>query len=232
MSLDNMRRQLDAFASEAGFEALDAYFIFGEFRFETGAPEAPETLYTDEGLNYCCDCAESLLARAAAYAATLPDKGAVRGESFREIHRVSSTDLNEEDGSMQCEECHRTLDYALSDSGFHAELGHYESIEFGDRLLPGDAYAIARIIDAIEVAKAEEDNDANDDEADLLDELAGLDLEDEDDLERADEIQAELADIRAAAAEKPPSLEARVTAVADRALALAAGAEPTAPALA
>lgn len=232
MSLENMRRQLDTIANEAGFEALDAYFIRGEFRFETGTPEAPETLYTDEGLNYCCDCAESLLAKAVAHAATLPGKGVVRGEKFDEVHRVVSTNLNEEDGSMACEECHRTLDYALSDSGFHAELDHYESIEFGDRLLPGDAYAIARIIDAIDVAKAEEEDEGVDEEADLVDELSELDLEDEGDQERADEIQAELANIRAAAAEKPPSLEARVTTVASRALALAAGAEPAAPALA
>jgi hypothetical protein len=228
-----MRRALDKIASDAEFQPADAYFIFGEFKYETKDAEGNSaTLYTDEGLNYCCDCATDLADKARRHVveATGDDEQAANsaGAKFDDKHRVAFTQLHDEDGSMQCEECHRTLDYALNETGFFSELDHYEGLEFGDRLLPGDAYALARLIDAVDQVQEddeeddEDEEDTNDDtEEDLVSELADLDMDDEYDRERAEEIEQELAALRAAGPKvRAPSAADRVTAVAERALAL------------
>lgn len=239
MTLDGKRRELDKIASVAGFRPEDAYFIRGEFKIEIDTPEGKSTLYTDEGLNYCCDCASDLVAKARIHTvdAAGDDEKAREAvtEDFDDNHRVVFTQLHSEDGSMQCEECHKTLDYALNDIGFFAELDHYESLEFGEKLLPGDAYAIARLLDAVDQVQ-EDDQDQedtnDDDEEDLVSELADLDMEDEYDRERGEEIEQELAVLRAAEPKvRAPTAEERVIAVAERALALAREHSPIAPAL-
>jgi hypothetical protein len=153
-------------------------------------------------------------------------------KDFDDKHRVVFTQLHGEDGSMQCDECHKTLDYALNETGFFAELDHYEAIEFGEKILPGDAYAIARLIDAIDQVAEDEDEEEQDHEDDLVSELADLDMEDEDDRERADEIERELAERRSAEPKTHvPTAEERVTDVANRALALTQEKAPAAPTL-
>jgi hypothetical protein len=234
MSLEQMRRALDKIAHDAGFQPEDAYFIRGEFKIETTTPEgAGATLYTDEGLNYCCDCATDLVAKARAHAldAAGTDEKAreTAAESFDDNHRVVFTQLHQEDGSMQCEECRRTIDYALSENGFFAELDHYEGVQFDEKLLPGDAYAIARLIDALSVVKEDYDVDV-DDEEDLLVELEALDLDYEYDRERAKEIERELAKHRSGEPKvRDLSTEERAIAVAERALALVNARSPAAP---
>lgn len=236
MSLAKQRLELDRIATEAGFAPLDAYFIRGEFHIDTrDANGAPTTLYTDEGLNYCCDCAETLVAKATdhvrAAAGSDDNAGEAAAQNFEDEHRVVSTQLNEEDGSAQCEECHRTLAYSLSASGFALELDHYETVKFGDVLLPGDAYALARVIDAVHLAgdDEEDEEDANDDtEEDLLGELAELDMGDSYDRERAEEIGLELEALRAA--EPKPAVQTAyelLSGVVERALALAPARAPS-----
>lgn len=203
MSPDQMERELDQIARSGGFEPKDAYFIRGEFRIEL--PEG-ETLYTDEGLNYCCDCAEALVKKA------LPHLPPERVDE----HRVNLTNLSEEDSPMSCEECHATLDYALSENGLSYELDHYSTLELEVPLRSGDAYAIARMVAALGNLKKDGD--------DLADELSSLDLEDDDDRERAAEIRQEMA-------EREPSVRAQVLAIATRALAAASPAPAAAHSL-
>lgn len=192
MSPQQIEASLDDIARSGGFTAKDAYFIRGDFRIEL--PDG-DTLYTDEGLNYCCDCAESLVKRALQH---LPAERA-------DEHRVNLTNLSEEDSPMSCEECHAVLDYALSENGLFYELDHYSSIELTSPLRSGDAYAIARMVSALDTIEDEEDE--------LTAELDMLDPEEEGDRERAYEIRREMA-------ERGPSTRDQVLELARRALAL------------
>lgn len=129
-----MERRLDAFAKSGGIVPVRAYFIWGEFRVECDG----KVLYSDEGLEYCCTCAEELLA------SVLP----LLPKDEHEEHRISATDLHHEDTCKHCMVCGALLDYALNETGVASELDHYQSYKFTSRLLPGDAFHIARILEA------------------------------------------------------------------------------------
>ncbi|WP_454887938.1 hypothetical protein [Sphingomonas oryzagri] len=135
-----MERRLDAFAKSGGIIPMRAYYIWGEFKVECDG----KVLYSDEGHEYCFTCAEELLA---SVLSLLP-----KGE--REEHRVSATDLDHEDTCKHCMVCGALLDYALNETGIASELDHYQGCNLASELHPGDAFHIARMLEAAPADRA------------------------------------------------------------------------------
>ncbi|AMK23237.1 hypothetical protein GG804_02050 [Sphingomonas histidinilytica] len=134
MQAREMEIVLDHFARSGGVAPVRPYYIWGEFRVETDG----ETLYSDEGHEYCRDCADRLLEK------VLPHLSA----SERHDHRISSTELHHEDTCKHCLICGALLDYALNETGVAAELDHYVSHPPSRPLRAGDAFHIARMLEA------------------------------------------------------------------------------------
>ena len=134
MRARDLERTLDAFARAGGVIPARAYYIWGEFSLRDGA----EVLYSDEGHEYCRSCAEGLLAKA------LP----LLPKDARCDHQVSPTELHHEDTCKHCIICGALLDYALNDTGVESELDHYRHCRFVIDLTPGDAFHIARMVEA------------------------------------------------------------------------------------
>lgn len=135
-----METTLDSFARSGGIMPVRAYYIWGEFHIIADG----ETLYSDEGHEYCLQCAEALLGKALIH---LP-------EDERDEHRVSFTELHHEDTCKHCLICGALLDYALNDNGVAAELDHYLSQPPSPELRPGDAFHIARMLEAAPADRA------------------------------------------------------------------------------
>lgn len=126
---------LDRYARAGGVKPVQAYYIWGEFRIE----HEGGVLYSDEAHEYCEACADALLAK------VLP----LLPEDERENHRVSPTDCHSEDTCKHCMTCGVLLDYGLNDWGARSELDHYETeLPKHDDLPPGEAFHIARIVEA------------------------------------------------------------------------------------
>lgn len=126
---------LDHYARSHGVKPAEPHYIWGEFNLKQG----DETLYTDEGHEYCEACARALLEKA------LP----LLPENEREDHRVSATTCDSEDTCKHCMICGALLDYGLNDTGAEIELEHYEAeLPNRDTLSAGDAFHIARIVEA------------------------------------------------------------------------------------
>jgi hypothetical protein len=134
VSARDIEAKLDAIARAGGIIPARAYYIWGEFRLQDGG----ETLYTDEGHEYCRTCADALLAKAFPL---LP-------KEEQDEHRVSSTELHHEDTCKHCIICGTLLDYALNPTGVESELDHYRHYNVTAGLSPGDAFHIARMIEA------------------------------------------------------------------------------------
>ncbi|RIA46214.1 hypothetical protein DFR49_0747 [Hephaestia caeni] len=126
---------LDRYARSAGVKPVQAYYIWGEFRVE----QEGHVFYSDEAHEYCEACADTLLAQ------VLPLLPKVE----RDDHRVSPTNCHSEDTCKHCMTCGVLLDYALNDWGARNELTHYATeLSTRDDLPPGEAFHIARIIEA------------------------------------------------------------------------------------
>ncbi len=136
----DMERRLDAFAKSGGVLPVTAFYIWGEFRVENGG----KVLYSDEGHEYCRCCAEALLA------SVLP----LLPKDEHEDHRVSATELHHEDTCKHCLICGALLDYALNETGVASELDHYQSCSPTTELRPGDAFHIARMLEAAPADRA------------------------------------------------------------------------------
>lgn len=134
MDARNVEATLDHFAKAGGIVAVRAFYIWGEFKIE----HAGNTLYSDEAHEYCEGCADTLLAT------VLP----LLAADQRDRHRVSSTDLHAEDTCKHCMICGALLDYALNENGVASERDHYEAVGGSGQLLPGDAFHIARMVEA------------------------------------------------------------------------------------
>lgn len=125
---------LDDFARASGIKPVRPYYIWGEFLIK----HKSGTLYSDESFEYCEGCADALLTKA------LP----LLPKARREDHRVSPTELHGEDTCKNCMICGALLDYALNDCGVESELDHYQSCSPRAPLHPGDAFHIARMLEA------------------------------------------------------------------------------------
>lgn len=134
MDSRHIEARLDSFARENGIVPLRPFYIWGEFRVEWNR----ETLYSDEAHEYCETCADALLAK------VLP----LLPEDQREDHRVSATELDHEDTSKNCMICGALLNYALNECGVSSELDHYGAYPPTTDLRPGDAFHIARMLEA------------------------------------------------------------------------------------
>lgn len=134
MHARDMEMTLDSFARSGGIAPVRAYYISGEFHIVADG----ETLYSDEGHEYCLQCAEGLLRTALVH---------LSGDK-RDEHRVSSTELHHEDTCKHCLICGALLDYALNDIGVASELDHYLMHPLSRDLRPGDAFHIARMLEA------------------------------------------------------------------------------------
>ena len=135
MKAEDIETALDAYAHNAGIRPAQPYYIWGEFNVE----HEGQTFYSDEAHEYCKSCAEAL------YEKVLP----LLPEDEREAHRVCQTNCDSEDTCKTCTTCGELLDYALNESGVESELAHYE-VELPNfvTLYPGDAFHIARMIEA------------------------------------------------------------------------------------
>lgn len=125
--------RLEEWAAARGLTPPRACYIGGEIRVTA---HGGETLYTDEALDWCEDCAQAFLARA------LP----LIVEAQREDHFACPTDCHEADSAVRCHECGATLRCALSKYGAGAELAHFADRPLDGKLDPEEAYAIAQII--------------------------------------------------------------------------------------
>ena len=140
MDARHIETRLDRFAKEGGIVPLRPFYIWGEFRIEWNG----EILYSDEAHEYCETCADALLAK------VLP----LLPEDQREDHRVSATELHHEDTSKNCMICGALLDYALNECGVASELDHYRAYPPAGKLHPGDAFHIARMLEAAPANRA------------------------------------------------------------------------------
>ncbi|WIW89594.1 hypothetical protein K3M67_06445 [Sphingobium sp. V4] len=134
MDARQIETRLDIFAKDAGIVPVPPYYIWGEFRIELNG----KSLYSDEAHEYCRACADALLAK------VLP----LLPEDERDDHRVSATELNHEDTPKNCMICGALLDYALNEYGVATELNHYRAYPLTGDLHPGDAFHIARMLEA------------------------------------------------------------------------------------
>lgn len=134
MHARQIEMMLDRTARSGGIVPVRAFYIWGEFRIE----HSGDIIYSDEALEYCEECADTLLAT------VLP----LLPADQRDHHRVSSTDLHAEDTCKHCMICGALLDYALNQTGIASECDHYEAFCSSGPLLPGDAFHIARMVEA------------------------------------------------------------------------------------
>lgn len=136
-----MAARLDRYAHAGGIRPVQPYYIWGEFCIRhKGA-----VFYSDEAHEYCRACADALLAR------VLP----LLPEEAQEDHRVSPASCSEEDTCKHCMTCGALLDYGLNDWGARHELLHYEeALPRHASLPPGEAFHIARIVEAAPYDKA------------------------------------------------------------------------------
>jgi len=131
--------RLEAWASDKGLTPPGAYFITGFFNLKT---PAGESVYSDEALNWCHECGSAQVAK---IVALFPE---AQQEDDQGDPRLFSTDCADEDESVACAECCKTLRYSLSKYGVEEELAHFEDNPLEGELTAEDAYAISKIITA------------------------------------------------------------------------------------
>lgn len=128
---------LEKFASDAGFEPAQPFYITEQFRVE---PANGVVFYSDESYLYCETCARDYLEKAFPF---LSDDGKLD----HEVYMADST--SPEDTTSACDTCRKTLRHCLSDTtGVGEELAHYADnpIEPGEIISPDTAYCIAQIV--------------------------------------------------------------------------------------
>ena len=127
---------LEKFASDAGFEPEQPFYITHQFRVDAAEGIA---FYSDEAHLYCETCAEDLLEKVFPF---LPDEERVD-------HAVFMADSSSpEDSPLACATCGATLRHCLTDGcGVGQELWHYREnpIEPGDVISPDTAIASRRL---------------------------------------------------------------------------------------
>lgn len=128
---------LEKFASGAGFEPEQPFYITGQFRAE---PADGIVLYSDEAHLYCESCARDLLEKVFPF---LSDDG-------KQDHEVYMADSSTpEDSPSACAICGSTLRHCLTEGcGVGEELAHYADnpIEPCEIISPDTAYCIAQIV--------------------------------------------------------------------------------------
>lgn len=138
---------LEKFATDAGFEPEQSFYITGEFRVVTAhvasfyVVEAPAVLfYSDEAHLYCEPCARKLLEKVFPFLR----------EDERDDHEVYMADSSSpEDTPPACATCGKTLRHCLTEgAGVGQELWQYREnpIELGEVISPDTAYCIAQIV--------------------------------------------------------------------------------------
>lgn len=135
MTRYEIERALDKFAKKQGFRPADAYYIVGEFNLRE--PNG-ESVYSDEAHLWCEECADKMLARA----------HALMDEESREDHFVCAVNATGEDSPARCSSCGAVLDHTLSSYGVASELDHYRANPIKSPISGGEAWEIARIIEA------------------------------------------------------------------------------------
>jgi hypothetical protein len=126
---------LDKFAEEQGFRPADAYYIVGEFNLRE--PNG-KSVYSDEAHLWCHKCAVKHLSRARR----------LMPRERRADHFICHTDARGEDTTRACMRCGKRLNYSLSKYGVESELEHFAMYPPHAPIRGGEAWDIARIIEA------------------------------------------------------------------------------------